>query len=73
MDDQPELLGWLALLAYVVAWDVVAPRRGRITLSRSVWRALDKPIGGPFAVGLMAGIVHHFLWRPENARPERHP
>lgn len=56
--------GWIALGAYVLAWDIVAPE----TLSGAVDRALDHPVGRIAAIGGVAIVGAHLL----NVIPEQY-
>jgi hypothetical protein len=62
--------GWLAIALLATIWDILGPRRGKPTLSYTVWSVHKDPIRGPLFVGVWAGLTWHLLFA-SNATGER--
>jgi K+-sensing histidine kinase KdpD len=52
---------WLALLTYVVAYDIFALRSGRETLSQAFDRALAHPVRSPLTIATWAALTMHLF------------
>lgn len=64
-DELYDLAGWAAVAGVVAVWDLLVTRRGRTSLSRTVWRLLDRPLAGPVTAGVVAGVAWHLAHPPD--------
>lgn len=57
----PGVIGWGAMVAFAVAYDIVASRSGHLTLSRTLGKGLSHPVLGPVLAGAVGGLSYHLL------------
>jgi len=56
--------GWALVALVVVVWDMVAPRRGRHTMSRAYWDTRDSQLRDAVAFGVTCAVLRHLLNPP---------
>lgn len=65
------VLGWTAVVATVVGYDVWALVSNRETLSGAFWRARHHPHARYVAVGIWCGVTWHLLLGDKRVASER--
>lgn len=55
----PGIIGWGSMVAFAVVFDVVAARKGHLTLSRTLGKSLSHPVLGPVLAGAFCGLGYH--------------
>jgi len=59
--DKVGIIGWVATLGGVVAFDAWAIKTGRPTMSRTLGHYLPHQLLGPVLAGCCGGLVYHLL------------